>query len=100
MVTHIFFVDDSLILFKSTKDNTDLVKACLNNYEKASGQLINFDKSAITLSRDTPQGHIQYIKDTLHLQICQGHDLYLGLPTFPVRSKRLQFGYFCDRAAK
>lgn len=67
MVTHLFFVDDSLIFFKATKDNMDLVKASLNSYEKVSVQLINFDKSTITFSRNTLQGYIQYIKDTLHL---------------------------------
>lgn len=54
MITHLFFADDSLIFFKATKDNTDLVKDSLSTYEKASGQLINFDKSAITFSRNTP----------------------------------------------
>lgn len=100
MITHLFFADDSLIYFKTTNDNTDMIKDSLNTYEKASGQVINFDKSAITFTRNVLQRNVQYIKDNLQLQVCQGHDLYLGLATFSVRSKRIQFGYFRDRAVK
>lgn len=99
MITHLFFADDILIFFKTTKDNTDLIKEP-KQIREASGQSINYDKSTITFIRDTLHSHIQYIKDTPHLQICQGHELYLGLPTFSSRSKRLQFCYLCDRAAK
>lgn len=96
MSTHLFFADDSLIFFKATKDNTDKVRKCLHNYELASGQLVNYDKSAISFSESTNQAHINYIRDTLNLRISQGHELYLGLPTFSIRSKRIQFSYLRD----
>lgn len=90
IITHLFFTDDSLIFFKATKDNTNLVKDSLQCYEKASGQLIYYNKSAITFGKETSQENTRYIKDTLHLQISQDHELYLGLPTFSTRSKRFQ----------
>lgn len=99
-ITHLFFADDSLVFFKASKDNTDRIKDCLQRYERASGQLINYDKSAITLSNLTSQGNANYVKDRLHLHISQGHELYLGLPTFRVKSKRMQFGYLRDRVIK
>lgn len=100
VITHLFFADDSLIFFKANKDNVQTVKRCLYDYEKASGQLINFDKSAITFSKNTPQLNIDLVKTCLKIQICQGHDLYLGLPTFSIHSKRLQFGYLRDKISK
>lgn len=100
VITHLFFADDSLIFFKANKEETRTVKNCLKDYEKASGQLINFDKSAITFSKSTPQTNIDMVKACLHIQICHGHDLYLGLPTFSIHSKRLQFGYLRDKVAK
>ena len=30
----------------------------------------------------------------------KGHDMYLGVPTFSMRNKRLQFGYIRDRVFK
>lgn len=44
--------------------------------------------------------HINYVLQTLHIPIRQGHEIYLGLPTFLTRSKRLQFDYLRDRVAK
>ena len=29
-----------------------------------------------------------------------GHDMYLGLPNFSMRNKRIQFGYIRDRVVK
>lgn len=100
MITHLFFADDSLIFFKATKENVLAVKECLNKYERASGQLINFDKSVVTFSKKTSFENKNYTKEGLHIQICQGHDLYLGLPTFSAHNKRLQFGYLRDRVIK
>lgn len=37
MITHLFVAYNSLIFFKATKNNTDLVKDSLNKYEKTSG---------------------------------------------------------------
>lgn len=76
------------------------IKQCLTDYEKASGQQINFDKSTITFSKNTSRENIQFIKNGLSLRVCQGHDIYLGLPTFSSRNKRVQFGYLWDRVAK
>lgn len=99
-ITHLFFADDSLIFFKANKQSCNFIKDSLKSYEKVFGQLINYDKLAITFSKDTSQSHNLYIKEKLHLFVGQGHDLYLGLPTFSVRSKRLQFDYIRDRVAK
>lgn len=57
----------------------------------ASGQLVNYDKSALTFSPSTPPEKIQAIQSIFSIDVVLGHDLYLGLPTFSLRSKRLQF---------
>lgn len=88
-ITYLFFADDRLIFFKADKKNCDSVKNCLNVFEKASGQQINFEKLAITFSKHTPHHQILYIKNSLQLSIFHGHEVYLGLPTFTVWSKRL-----------
>lgn len=36
----------------------------------------------------------------MHIPLCQGHEVYLGLLTFSIKSKRLQFGYLRDCVAK
>lgn len=99
-ITHLFFADDSLIFFKANRDNCSNIKKGLQDYEIASGQQVNFDKSTIAFSKCTPRDNILFIKTCLNLSVCQGHDLYLDLPTFSLRTKWIQFGYLRDRVAK
>lgn len=94
------FADESLIFFKANRDNCSNILQCLKEYEKASGQQVNFDKLTITFSKNTSGDNILFIKNNLHLRVFQGHEVYLGLPTFSIRSKRVQFGYLWDRVAK
>lgn len=81
-ISHLFFADDSLIFFKANRKNCEAILKCLKIYEKGSGQLINFEKLAITFSKHTSPDNISFVKNKLGLSVCQGHDLYLGLPTF------------------
>lgn len=69
-------------------------------YEKAFGQAVNFDKSALTFSPSTSSLIIDEIVDVLHVPTVQGHNIYLGLPTFSLRSKILQFGYLREMIDK
>lgn len=52
-ITHLFFVDDSLMFFKTDPNTCKNIKKCLDIYEAASGKVINFDKSALTFSPKT-----------------------------------------------
>lgn len=37
------------------------------------------------------------IQQIMNIKTVDGHAIYLGLPTFLMKNKRLQFGYICDR---
>lgn len=93
MITPLFFADDNLVFFKTFKEECNTIKSFLKYYKKASGQLINFDKSVITFSTNTPQYSIHYIKNCLHMQVCQGHlrsaadGIESGPSTFHLRSR-------------
>lgn len=58
---------------------------------EASGQIINFDKSALSFSPNTTIQMTSGIKSILSMEIVSGHELYLGLPIFSLRNKNLQF---------
>ncbi|XP_075507559.1 uncharacterized protein LOC142544389 [Primulina tabacum] len=99
-VSHLFFADDSLVFFRASLEEGARVKECLHAYERASGQLINCDKSALSFSPNTNSSLIESIKMVLTIPVVQRHDIYLGLPTVSLRSKRLQFRYLVDRVVK
>lgn len=99
-ISHLFFADDSLIFFKATPEVCATIRNCLSIYERASGQLINYEKSSLTLSPNTPEGTSFLIKTMLAIPIVQSHEVYLGLLTFSAKRKKLQFRYLIDRVVK
>ena len=50
VVSHLFFADDSFLFFKSNMQECGMIKKCLDAYERASGQVVNFQKSSIFFS--------------------------------------------------
>ncbi|XP_075499798.1 putative mitochondrial protein AtMg00310 [Primulina tabacum] len=66
-------------------------------YERASGQLINFEKSSLSFSPNTNDRVKETIKSMLTIPVVQGHEVYLGLPVFSSRNKKLQFRYLVER---
>ncbi|XP_075478858.1 uncharacterized protein LOC142519715 [Primulina tabacum] len=89
--------NDSLIFFKATVEECDGIRQCLLLYEKASGQLISFEKSSLSFSPNTAEAITQSIKHRLSISITQGHEIYLGLPTFSLRTKKIKFRYLIER---
>lgn len=81
IISHLFFAKDSSVFFKATKDDFMQVHRCLQIYERASGQLVNY-KSTLSFSPYTFSHAIDDIKCTFTVKVVQIHELYLGLPTF------------------
>ncbi|KAL5579373.1 hypothetical protein UlMin_011815 [Ulmus minor] len=99
-ISHLFFADDSLIFCKAKLSEATHLKSCLNSYAKASGQLINFDKSAFSFSPNTRCNDKITICSVFGVNQVQSHELYLGLPTFSMKNKRIQFGYIRDKVIR
>ncbi|XP_073120689.1 uncharacterized protein [Henckelia pumila] len=97
---HLFFADYSLIFFRATVQDCLKIKKCLQRYEKALGQAVNYEKSFITFCPSSTSDLIDSITNILGIPIVRGHELYLGLPTFSFRSKRIQFALLRDKIFK
>lgn len=96
-VSHLFFADDTLIFARADGAKTATIKGILNSYGLASGQLINYSKSAMFFSTNTPH----QIRDNLcHvMEVRRDATLgnYLGLPADISRSKRAVFAFVKDK---
>jgi len=51
-ITHLLFVDDSLLLLKVNQGNANLLKYVLQLYEECSGKIINKEKSFVLFSQN------------------------------------------------
>lgn len=89
-----------IIFFRATSNDCLQVKRCLQLYEAASGKLINFEKSSVTFCPSSSPIVTNEIMRTLNIPVVKGHDLYLGLPTFSLQSKWVQFSSLRERICK
>ena len=64
-VNHLFFADDSLILMRARASDAQELRHILEVYERASGQVINKDKSSIMFSPNTRQEERGQVRSSL-----------------------------------
>lgn len=76
------------------------VHNCLLSYEKASGRLINLEKSSFSFSPNTNEQLAEKIKSVLAIPMVHTHEMYLCLPDVSKRSKKFQFRYLVERVVK
>ncbi|KAL0409532.1 UNVERIFIED_CONTAM: putative ribonuclease H protein [Sesamum radiatum] len=96
-VSHLLFADDTLIFCQATKEAMGCIRGILETYERASGQLINLEKSSIFFSRNTAQENRVELAARLGVRIDSMPAKYLGLPYFIGRNKRDLFNYIRTR---
>lgn len=96
VVTHLFFADDSYLFFRATLDESTCIKECLNLYEKASGQQVNFHKSSIQFSHNTSPEIADMVSQNLQVPI-RSDDFYLGLPKLVARNRWEVFKYIKEK---
>ena len=96
-VSHLLFADDSLFFLKADYKNSSNLLAIFKEYEAASGQMINLDKSAITFGNRVYQHTRNNIMNTLNIPNIGGRGKYLGLPEQFGRKKKEMLQYIQER---
>lgn len=92
IITHLFFVDDFYLIFRATTKEAESIQECLMLYEKASGQQVNFLKSAISFSRNTLKTDKDAITKVLQVSV-RNDSMYHSLPKTISRNKWRMFRY-------
>ena len=96
-ISHLFFADDSLLFCKATTSDVTRIQDILSQYEKASGQLINRQKTTLFFSKSTPPAAQRDIQDKLEVLAIKQYERYLGLPSFVGRAKYSSFAQIKER---
>lgn len=99
-VSHLFFADDSMLFCDASVRECTNLKGIFGVYEEASGQKINFDKSAMCFSPRIPRGDREACCAALDMTVVPCHERYLGLPTVVGRDKKKLFRGLADRVWK
>jgi hypothetical protein len=96
-VNHLLFADDSLLLMEATVHSVGVINYILQTYETASGQVINWDKSSVLFSTNTPLYTKTSIMAALGLGVESQGGKYLGLPTYIGRDRVKAFEYIKEK---
>lgn len=89
IVSHLFFPDYSVIFVRANVEEAGRVKDVLGVYERASGQMVSFEKTKVSFSKGVGVARRAHIAVVLGVQIMDIHDRYIGLPTVVGRSKKV-----------
>ncbi|GKB64615.1 reverse transcriptase [Tanacetum coccineum] len=100
VISHIFFAGDSLFFLKASIHECSKLISILDKYYVASGQSINFSKSAAIFSPNTSQELQLDLCRCLKVTIMDTKGTYLGLPTIHGRNKNELLSYILDRVLK
>lgn len=87
-ISHLLFVDASLFFLKADYQNSSQLLHIFEEYEKASGQLINMEKSSIMFGNRVYQQNRDHIMQYLKIPNTRGGRKYLGLPEQFGRNKK------------
>ncbi|KAL0448533.1 UNVERIFIED_CONTAM: hypothetical protein Slati_1409700 [Sesamum latifolium] len=93
-VSHLLFVDDTLIFSQATREALLCVQHILNSYEKASCLMINIGKSGMAFSKNVDATSRTILANILGVMVVPKHDKYLGLPTVVGRSQKAKL--YCN----
>jgi hypothetical protein len=99
-ITHLLFADDSLLFCRANNKEVKALNEVLQNYQRASGQLVNLNKSEMIFSKGVSNETKRDISQILPIQEKEHFSKYLGLPTVVGRSKNQVFNFIQERIWK
>jgi ribonuclease HI len=99
-ISNLLFADDSLILMQADEANAGCLKRILDDYCRASGQLVSTSKSSIFFSPNTPVDEREAICTNLDIMTEALTDKYLGLPAMVGADRSDSFQFLVDRVCQ
>ena len=99
-LSHLLFVDDSIIFCRASIDVGLRVMKVLSDYEHESGQKLNMEKTSLFFSKNTNNDMKEAIKELFGAQIIQQHEKYLGLLPLVGRGKKKAFNRIKDQVRR
>ena len=79
-ISHLFFADDALFFFKAQPKNCWAIKNVLSTFCEKSGEMINFEKSHVIFSPNTPNKFTKLMRKPLGVQVKDKIGNCLGFP--------------------
>ncbi|KAK2661148.1 hypothetical protein Ddye_007681 [Dipteronia dyeriana] len=86
-----------LLFIKASYSNCLAIRRVLQKYNRASGQLVNFTKSAVCMSPTVNRYEKERLTTPVEVRLVDYHERYLGLPCVTGKYKQKLFANVVDR---
>ncbi|KAA3490359.1 reverse transcriptase [Gossypium australe] len=96
-ISHLLFADDCIHFGEASPKGARILKDILQDYEKCSGQCVNFSKSIVFFSSNTIEEDKAIVSRLLGVRIASNPEKYLGLLNMIGRRKKESFQNLLDR---
>lgn len=96
-ISHLLFVDDSILFREASQRGASALKEVLWEYENVLGQCVNFDKSMAFYSSNTLDSIRNEVSHILNIKNSINPKRYLGLSNMVGRNKKFAFQVLKDR---
>ncbi|XP_057417455.1 uncharacterized protein LOC130711751 [Lotus japonicus] len=84
-ISHLLFADDNIVFSRADVRESECVRTILRTYELASGQVINLDKSMLSVSQDVPYNCFHELTQLLRVKAVENFDKYLDIDSMIAR---------------
>ena len=99
-ISHLLFVDDSLLFCRASVEECQRLLHILETYEAASGQAINRQKTSLFFTTNTKPEVRRAIQQMMSARIMSSGEKYLGLPMASGKSKVNTFKELQEKITK
>ncbi|XP_074315728.1 uncharacterized protein LOC141651938 [Silene latifolia] len=95
-LSHLFYADDAFLCCKATPLSFETLRDLFKDFEVLSGQMINFSKSYIKFSPNTPADFREHLTSILKMSHVPSFGTYLGVPIDIPRKRSALFLPYID----
>lgn len=96
-LSHLFFADDLLLFGKASTEQMLAMSECLNNFCKASGELVSVEKTHMLMSKNVNSNVALELRNISGFSLSHGLGKYLGVPLLHERANRNTYNHLLER---
>ena len=91
IISHMFFVDDTLLFLRANGKNCRNIIQLLDLYCEVSGQKVNLNKSSVFFGANVPDETSLHLGNILGMKVVDNPGAYLGVPAIWGSFQKMRF---------